>query len=163
MVYSDLLAFALPKTIRFSFLMVQHRGMRRRRRAMKKSVIARGRRAKAMVYFQRPWWRPYAKTAGGKKKGDLTKNKAGKIVSKAASAAGKVAYRNIAAWGRSIAKGRNALGLKGFVAVNGQSPEGKVLYAKAKAFLAMENDSAAGSPLRVRLGKNLKARVCELV
>merc|ERR1719460_1631155 len=48
------------------------------------------------------------------------KNSRGKVVSRKSHAAGKRTY---------------ALNLRGFVAINGKSPQGKALYAKAKSFL----------------------------
>merc|ERR1719343_1830325 len=59
-------------------------------KAMKKraSTIARGRAAKAMVLKGSK-----VKTGGGLTKDKLTKNKSGKIVSKAASAVSKKAYQ----------------------------------------------------------------------
>ena len=52
--------------------------------AMKKSVVAKGRLAKVMVLRGSK-----AKTTGGLKAADLTKNKNGRVVSKKKSAAGK--------------------------------------------------------------------------
>merc|ERR1719356_1789070 len=91
-------------------------------KAMKALKIARGRRSKAMVYKG-----AREKTAGGLKASDITKNKYGKFVSKKRSAKGK---NN--SWAKAIAAARKALGLVGFVAIN-KGPEGKALYAKAKA------------------------------
>merc|ERR1712194_913621 len=65
-------------------------------RAMKKksvSKIAKGRYAKSVVFRGTK-----AKTVGGLAKGDLIKNKRGKIVSKKAVAHGKKAFANIKAW-----------------------------------------------------------------
>eukprot|EP00413_Alexandrium_margalefii_P010993 CAMPEP_0204533898 /NCGR_PEP_ID=MMETSP0661-20131031/12557_1 /ASSEMBLY_ACC=CAM_ASM_000606 /TAXON_ID=109239 /ORGANISM="Alexandrium margalefi, Strain AMGDE01CS-322" /LENGTH=127 /DNA_ID=CAMNT_0051540303 /DNA_START=118 /DNA_END=501 /DNA_ORIENTATION=- len=95
-------------------------------KAMKamKSKIARGRLSMAMVYKGRK-----EKTVGGLKASDITRNKYGKFVSKKRSASAK---SNV--WARAIAAARKALGLKGFVPIN-RGPEGKALYAKAKALL----------------------------
>merc|ERR1740139_833700 len=57
------------------------------KKAMKKSVIARGKRAKVMVLRGSK-----VKTSGGLTKENLRKNKAGKVVSKAASDHAKKAY-----------------------------------------------------------------------
>merc|ERR1719473_1180748 len=103
------------------------RGMRRR--AMKKSVIAKGKRARFSVFRGTK-----AKTQSGLKKADLIKSKTGKIVSRKASAAGKKAYARIRLWTIAVQKARKALNLKGFVPVNGKSPQGRALYAKAKSF-----------------------------
>merc|ERR1712187_1026834 len=97
-------------------------------KAKKKSKIATGTRAKSLVFrgFRE-------KTSGGLKSEALMKNKRGKVVSKRASAAGKRSYKAIGKWTEAVNKARKALSLTGFVAINGKSPEGKALYAKAKA------------------------------
>merc|ERR1711884_267780 len=93
-------------------------------KAMKaKSVIAKGKRARSVVFKGGK-----EKTASGLKKTDLQKNKSGKIVSKKASAAGKKAYAHIKGWTAAVVAAKKALGLKGFVAVKKGTP----LYAKAK-------------------------------
>merc|ERR1711871_754099 len=92
-------------------------------KAMKKksvSKIARGIMAKAMVLRGSK-----AKTVGGLTAKDLTRNKAGKIVSKKQSAQGKKSP-----WMQAVKKARTALKLKGFVAIKKGSP----LYVKAKEF-----------------------------
>merc|ERR1719450_220599 len=54
------------------------------------------------------------------------KNKFGKIVSKAASARAKKAYaKTIKTWAEAVKTARKSLSLKGFVAINGKSAEGK--------------------------------------
>ena len=94
-----------------------------RRRAMKKSVIAKGKRAKTSVFRGTK-----AKTQGGLKKSDLTRSKSGKVVSKKQNAAGKRAYKHIRGWTVAVQKARKALGVKGFCAVK----KGSALYRKAK-------------------------------
>merc|ERR1719203_2133305 len=69
------------------------------------------------------------KTAGGLKKSDLMKNKAGKVVSKKSSAAGKKAYGAIKGWIAAVQKARKQLGVKGFVAIK----KGSAVYNAAKA------------------------------
>merc|ERR1712187_935373 len=96
--------------------------------AMKKSVIAKGKRAKSSVFRGTK-----VKTSGGLKKSDLKKNKNGKIVSVKASARGKKSFSRISAWTKAVQSARKALGVKGFCAVGGKSPKGKALYAKAKS------------------------------
>jgi hypothetical protein len=96
-----------------------------RRRAMKKSVIAKGKRARSSVFHGNK-----AKTQSGLKKSDLIKSKTGKIVSRKSSAAGKKAYARIKGWTVAVGKARKALGVKGFVAVK----KGTALYKKAKEF-----------------------------
>merc|ERR1712048_343461 len=94
-------------------------------KAMKKSIIARGRMAKAMVYRG-----SRVKTVGGMTAKDLTKNKHGKVVSKKASERGKKNPFIIAA-----NKARKALGITGFCPCGGKTPEGKALYAKTMSIL----------------------------
>ena len=57
------------------------------------------------------------KTVGGLKKGDLKKNKAGKVVSRKASDAAKKrkGFKKILAWGAAFSKARKQLKIKGFV------------------------------------------------
>merc|ERR1712216_581437 len=120
--HSSLVTQVMAKAMRAAM-----KGMRRR--AMKKSVIAKGKRAKISVFKGHK-----TKTRNGLTKSDLTKNKNGKVVSRKASAAAKKKYASIRAWTVAVNKARKALNIKGFVAVNGKSPQGKALYAKAKSF-----------------------------
>merc|ERR1712187_78386 len=96
--------------------------------AMKKSQVAKGKRAKSSVFRGTK-----VKTSGGLTKDKLVRNKRGKVVSKAASAAAKKRYSKLAAWGKAVAAARKALNCKGFVAVGGKTAQGKALYAKAKS------------------------------
>merc|ERR1719198_2369233 len=109
------------------------KAMRAAMRAMqaKKRVskIAKGRFAKAVVLRGSK-----AKTSGGLTKTDLMKNRFGKVVSKRRNAFGKKAYRFVKDWTSAVVKARKALSVKGFVAVNGKTAQGKALYAKAKSF-----------------------------
>merc|ERR1711862_175117 len=92
-------------------------------KAMKKksvSKIAQGRMAKVVVLRGNK-----AKTSGGLKASDLTKNKNGKVVSKKQSAQGK---KN--PWMQACKKARAALKIKGFAVIKKGSP----LYIKAKEF-----------------------------
>merc|ERR1712054_738264 len=94
-----------------------------------KSQIAKGKRAKSSVFRGTK-----SKTSGGLTKDKLTKNKAGRIVSKAASAAAKKKYaKGIGLWNKAVMTARKELGIKGFQAVGGKSAQGKALYAKAKS------------------------------
>merc|ERR1712137_723945 len=101
-------------------------------KAMKKAMksnIAKGKRAKSSVFRGTK-----AKTSGGLTKDKLTKNKAGKVVSKAMSAASKKRYaKGIGLWNKAVQSARKELGIKGFQAVGGKSAQGKALYAKAKS------------------------------
>jgi len=99
------------------------------KKAVKKvSKIAKGKLRKAVVFRGGK-----EKTSGGLTKAHLTKSKTGKIVSKAASAAGKKAYKNISGWTKAVQAARKALGITGFQAVGGKTAQGKALLAKAKA------------------------------
>merc|ERR1712185_210596 len=92
-------------------------------KAMKKksvSKVAKGKLAKVMVLRGSK-----AKTFGGLKASDLTKNKNGRIVSKKLSAKGKKSP-----WIAACKKARAALKIKGFCALKKGSP----LYLKAKEF-----------------------------
>merc|ERR1719188_2974159 len=97
----------------------------------KKSIIAKGVQAKSQVLKGAK-----VKTSGGLTKEKLMKNKRGKVVSKKMHAAGLKSYAGVKKWVQCVSKARSALGLRGFVAVNGKKPEGKALYAKAKALYA---------------------------
>merc|ERR1719356_2281914 len=96
--------------------------------AMKKSQVAKGKRAKSSVFRGTK-----AKTSGGLTKDKLMKNKHGKVVSKAASAAAKKRSSELTAWGKAVVAARKQLNIKGFVAVGGKTAQGKALYAKAKS------------------------------
>merc|ERR1712063_234206 len=103
--------------------------MKAMKKAMKKSMVAKGKRAKSSVFRGTK-----TKTSGGLTKDKLTKNKAGKVVSKAASAAAKKRYsKSLGLWTKSVQTARKELGIKGFQAVGGKSAQGKALYAKAKS------------------------------
>ena len=101
-------------------------------KAKKVSIIAKGTRARASVFSGNK-----VKTSGGMTKAKLTKNKEGRIVSKAASVRAKQAYRSSGAkaWADACKAARKALKLTGFVPIGGKSATGKALYAKAKALL----------------------------
>merc|ERR1712066_1019810 len=110
-------------------------GMKKAMKVMKakaKSVIAKGKRGKASVFSGRK-----QKTVSGLTKDKLMKNKAGKVVSKKASAAAKARYvkNGLKAWADAVKKARKELNLTGFVAIGGKSAAGKALYAKAKSLL----------------------------
>merc|ERR1711988_18643 len=92
-------------------------------KAKRVSVIAKGTRAKASVFFGNK-----EKTYTGLTKSDLVRSKTGKIVSKKASANGKKAYGLIKGWTVAVQKARKALGITGFQAVKKGTP----LYKKAK-------------------------------
>merc|ERR1712238_307088 len=99
-------------------------------KVMKKSVIAKGKMAKAMVMRGSK-----EKTGGGLKKESLRKNKGGKIVSKKASDHAKKRYDGSALqkWIKACQAARKELGLKGFQPMGGKTAQGRALYAKTKA------------------------------
>merc|ERR1712048_1432634 len=94
----------------------------------RKSIIARGKLAKAVVFRGSK-----EKTTSGLTKSMLHKNKRGKIVTKKQTAAGKKAFKHIETWVKAVSKAKKALDLTGFVAINGKAGQGKALYAKAKS------------------------------
>ena len=110
------------------------KGAMKAMKAKRVSKIAKGKYQRAQVLRGTK-----EKTVSGLTKDKLFKNKRGKIVSRKASAAGKKRYSAIKMWAESVAAARKALNLKGFVAVNGPKPDGKALYAKAKAIYASRN------------------------
>merc|ERR1719469_1077764 len=89
-------------------------------KAMKKSVVARGVMAKAMVLRGSK-----VKTGGGLKKDNLRKNKAGKIGSKAASDRAKKAYVGspIHKWTLAVQQAKKELKMKGMVFVGGKTAQ----------------------------------------
>merc|ERR1711979_185725 len=101
-------------------------------KAKRVSVIAKGKYARAAVFNGKK-----AKTQGGMTKATLSKNKRGKIVSRAASTRAKKNFANSALkrWADATKAARKALNLKGFVPVGGKTAQGKALYAKAKSLL----------------------------
>merc|ERR1719360_285884 len=108
------------------------KAMKAMKRAKKVSIIARGKLAKSAVFNGTK-----AKTSGGLTKNTLIKSKRGKIVSKAASASSKKRFASsvLKKWSDALKQARKELGITGFCAVNGKTPEGKALYAKVKTIL----------------------------
>merc|ERR1712001_462167 len=103
-----------------------------RKKAMKKSVIAKGKFAKSQVFRGTK-----AKTTSGLKKSDLRKNKDGRIVSKKRSDQAKRQFQKngLGKWFKAVKDARKALGHKGFVPVGGKTAKGQALYKKAKSLL----------------------------
>merc|ERR1719195_857780 len=91
-----------------------------KKRAMKKSIIARGKRAKSSVFRGTK-----VKTVSGLKKSDLVKNKSGKVVSKKASARGQ---KN--KWAAAFKKARKDLGIRGFCPCGGKRPRARHFWLK---------------------------------
>merc|ERR550532_3800426 len=106
--------------------------MKAMKKVKKVSIVARGKRARAAVFKGTK-----AKTVSGLTKDKLIKNKAGKVVSKAASARSKKAFAQSALkkWVDACKQARKELGITGFCAVGGKTAQGKALYAKVKAIL----------------------------
>jgi len=102
------------------------------KKAMKVSVIAKGKRAKSSV-----WQGKKEKTSTGLKKEHLKKNKDGKLVTKAKSEAGRKNFaKTVARWISACKQARAELGITGFVAVKKGTPlylKAKELYPTAKA------------------------------
>merc|ERR1719158_492649 len=66
-------------------------------------------------------------------KDDFVRNKAGKLVSRKKSALGKK-FDRVRGWREAVMKARAVMGMRGFVAMNGQTAQGKALYAKTRSF-----------------------------
>merc|ERR1712039_875057 len=98
----------------------------------KKSVIGKGKLAKALVFRGSK-----VKTSGGLTKATLTKSKSGKVVSKKASDRAKKNFAKSALkkWGDACKAARKELNIKGFCPVGGKTAQGKALYAKVKAIV----------------------------
>merc|ERR1719220_3190819 len=105
--------------------------MKKVMKAKRVSKIAKGKLAKASVLHGTK-----EKTLSGLTAAMLMTNKRGKIVSKKSHAKGLKSYSSIKSWSESVVAARKALGVTGFVAINGKTPTGKALYAKAKALYA---------------------------
>merc|ERR1719158_1855194 len=101
-----------------------------KRRAMKKSVIAKGKRAKSSVFRGTK-----AKTSGGLKKSDLDRSKTGKIVSRKASENAKKTFkkRGLDKWFNAVKAARKSLGITGFCPVGGKSAKGQALLKKVRS------------------------------
>ena len=102
-------------------------------KAKRISKIAKGKLSKAMVFRGSK-----ERTVSGLNKAALLKNKRGKVVSKKQNAAGKRAYKHIQSWTNAVKAARKELKVRGFVAVNGKTQQGKAIYVKAKAILAAQ-------------------------
>ena len=102
----------------------------KKRKAKRVSKVAKGRGAKARVFRGSK-----ARTSGGLKKSDLTKNRGGKIVSKKRSDIAKKRYvkNGLAKFQKAVMAARKALGIKGFQAVGGKSAKGQALLKKARS------------------------------
>merc|ERR1712032_1566898 len=106
-------------------------------KAKRVSKIAKGKFAKALVFRATK-----LKTVGGLTRDALMKNKRGKVVGKRASANGKRQFKNVEDWVECLMGARQSLHCEGFVAVNGNTLQGKALYVKTKALRAAKASSA---------------------
>jgi len=114
-------AMAAMKAMKAMSAMKAMKGMKAMK-AMKKKAM---KKLKPYTYKQYAFSGKLSKTPSGLTKSDLVKNKAGSVVSKKRSLAGK---KN--KWIEAVQKARKALGTKGFAAVKKGTP----LYTKAKSF-----------------------------
>merc|ERR1712190_250833 len=87
--------------------------------------IAKGKRAKALVYKG-----TNLKTVGGLTKEHLTRSRSGKIVSLKMQSRGKNSYANIKSWIAAFIRARSELQLVGFVPIKRGSP----FYLKTMEF-----------------------------
>merc|ERR1712224_358615 len=105
------------------------KAMRAMKAMRRVSMIARNLRAKATVFHGHK-----TKTTGGLTRADLIKNRQGKIVSRKRSLGARRRFaQTLGGWMAAVKKARKALNLNGFIAVNGNTAEGRALYAKAKS------------------------------
>ena len=104
------------------------KSMKMKKAAKRVSKIARGKYARASVFRGNK-----AKTQSGLAKGDLKKNKKGKIVSKKASAAGHKKFKQIQRWTSAFKAARKALGVRGFCPCGGKTAQGRALLAKTRS------------------------------
>merc|ERR1719352_1648998 len=100
----------------------------KRKMAIKKSVIGKRRSV---------WSGAKHHTGSGLTKADLKKNKAGKIVSRKASArsAKSKGAKVISAWGKAPKQARKQLGIKGFCPVGGKSARGQKLLKAVRSIV----------------------------
>merc|ERR1719296_402704 len=103
--------------------------------------VARGRMAKALVLRGTK-----EKTSGGLTKDLLIRNRRGKIVSKRASANGKRRYKQIEDWTEAVMDARDLLHVRGFLAINGKSLQGRALYMKAQMLREKARRALCTSP-----------------
>merc|ERR1719370_804385 len=95
----------------------------KKKKAKRVSKIAKGKRARAAVFNGRK-----EKTVSGLKKGDLIKNKWGKIVTRKTSARGKKSKFMLA-----VIAARKALGIKGFQPCGGKTAKGQAFLKKVRS------------------------------
>merc|ERR1719220_1526198 len=95
---------------------------------VKRASIARGKLAKALVFRGSK-----QRTQGGLTEDLLTRNKSGRVVSKARSALARKQWASSAMkkWCDAVRQARKELGITGFCAVNGKTAQGKAVYVNA--------------------------------
>merc|ERR1711944_211234 len=95
-----------------------------RKKAMRVSKIAKGKRAKSSVFRGTK-----TSTSGGLKKSDLMRNRNGKVVSKKSSARAKKAYQKngLAKWTKAVQQAKKSMGIKGFQVIGGKTAKGQAL------------------------------------
>merc|ERR1719370_1408303 len=110
------------------------KSMKKRKAAMKKrtSIVAKGRGAKTRVFKGKK-----AKTSGGLKKADLTRNKKGKVVSRKSSEASKKKFRKngLSKYAQALKSARKSIGIRGFVPIGGKTAKGQALLKKFRSLL----------------------------
>jgi hypothetical protein len=117
------------KSMKTMKAMKKAKAMKAMRKAMKRaSKVAKGKLAKAVVFRGGK-----EKTSSGLTKAALHKNKKGKIVSKAQTAAGRKAYTHISAWTKACQQARRELKIKGFVPIGGKTAAGRAFLAKVRS------------------------------
>ena len=115
--------------------MAKRRMKKSAKKGGKKSAMKamRRRKAKKVSKVGRKWQvfkGTKVKTQGGLKKGDLMKNRYGKIVSRKQSAASR---RKIGKWTAAVMSASRQLGIRGFQAVGGKTAKGQALLKKARS------------------------------
>merc|ERR1712098_444318 len=99
----------------------------KRKKAAKKPKKKKAKKIKRGS-FRRVWSGTVATSKGGLTKDKLTRNKAGKAVSKKGHAQGLKAYKRISGWTNACGKARKQLKLKGFHPIK----KGTAYYKLAK-------------------------------
>ena len=94
-----------------------------KRKAKRVSKVAKGKLRNVLVFRG-----SRERTVGGLKKGDLVKNKHGRVVSKKKLAAG-----NRHKFPKTVVAARKALGIKGFCPIGGKTAKGQALLKKARS------------------------------
>ena len=123
------------QTLNMAMLRMEASGMKRKAAAMESGMRRRAMRVSKVGKRRSVFSGKREKTHGGLKRGDLRKNKAGKIVSRRASDRARKSSngRKIARWGAATKAARKALGIRGFQAVGGKTSRGQALLKKVRS------------------------------